>query len=407
MGVLLKYKKQVEFAYKNIPLYISLSQKQRIDIDELIKNDDWEAIPLIDKDLYVESKIPYIPFNRVMDLDNEKLIHDRTSGSTGKYLDIYWDKADYNYSMLPLWFYRYKYYGIMPNDKLCYFYTARDVGEIENKYYESKTECGFSKYNLNDDWLFQIYNKMQSFQPKWLILQPSVAAIFMDFLNKNQLEKIESIQYVELTGEVLTKSIKERVKNTFECNVANQYGANEVNSIAYECPYGNLHIMNTNVYVESIRDCYSGLDCLYITSLRNSVMPLIRYKIGDFGKIVRNSKCECGNKNHILLLDNARTSDTINTDDGSVVSARIFVSIFDKINLILDLVVKQFIVKQIEINRFIVYLVLDDITFIDIIKDMFEKYILNTVLRNALFEFEIKERLMPDEFCGKLSYFVK
>lgn len=138
MGVLLKYKKQVEFAYKNIPLYISLSQKQRIDIDELIKNDDWEAIPLIDKDLYVESKIPYIPFNRVMDLDNEKLIHDRTSGSTGKYLDIYWDKADYNYSMLPLWFYRYKYYGIMPNDKLCYFYTARDVGEIENKYYESK-----------------------------------------------------------------------------------------------------------------------------------------------------------------------------------------------------------------------------------------------------------------------------
>ncbi len=65
MGVLLKYKKQVEFAYKNIPLYISLSQKQRIDIDELIKNDDWEAIPLIDKDLYVESKIPYIPFNRV------------------------------------------------------------------------------------------------------------------------------------------------------------------------------------------------------------------------------------------------------------------------------------------------------------------------------------------------------
>ena len=66
-----------------------------------------------------------------------------------------------------------------------------------------------------------------------------------------------------------------------------------------------------------------------------------------------------------------------------------------------------FIVKQIEINRFIVYLVLDDITFIDIIKDMFEKYIQNTVLRNALFEFEIKERLMPDEFCGKLSYFVK
>ena len=38
---------------------------------------------------------------------------------------------------------------------------------------------------------------------------------------------------------------------------------------------------------------------------------------------------------------------------------------------------------------------------------MFEKYIQNTVLRNALFEFEIKERLMPDEFCGKLSYFVK
>ena len=34
--------------------------------------------------------------------------------------------------------------------------------------------------------------------------------------------------------------------------MANRYSSTEVNCIAYECPYGNLHCMEDNVRVEII-----------------------------------------------------------------------------------------------------------------------------------------------------------
>ena len=36
--------------------------------------------------------------------------------------------------------------------------------------------------------------------------------------------------------------------------MTNQYGCYEANSIAYECPCGNLHWMEENIYVEVLDD---------------------------------------------------------------------------------------------------------------------------------------------------------
>ena len=59
-------------------------------------------------------------------------------------------------------------------------------------------------------------------------------------------------QYIveELNSERFTGETKWKIKDFFQCPAASQYGCYEANSIAYECPCGNLHVMTDNVYVE-------------------------------------------------------------------------------------------------------------------------------------------------------------
>ncbi len=107
--------------------------------------------------------------------------------------------------------------------------------------------------------------------------------------------------------------------------MASYYGANEFHSIAYECPYGNMHLMSGNVYVEVLNDnkeCVAGEEGeVYVTSLTNSVMPLIRYQIGDRGKIEAGKKCMCGNHSPVIVVSGivgTRLSHKINGDNFSL-----------------------------------------------------------------------------------------
>ena len=84
----------------------------------------------------------------------------------------------------------------------------------------------------------------------------------------------------------------------FNCKVASQYGCYEVNSIAYECPFHKLHVMTENVYVEIVED-----NQICITSKHNRVMPFVRYKVGDRGRLCTDKNCSCGSQEPILELE--------------------------------------------------------------------------------------------------------
>ena len=52
----------------------------------------------------------------------ENLIIERTSGSSGNILNVFWDKSSRIRSLLSLWDERKKY-GILPTSKACFFHT--------------------------------------------------------------------------------------------------------------------------------------------------------------------------------------------------------------------------------------------------------------------------------------------
>jgi phenylacetate-CoA ligase len=77
------------------------------------------------------------------------------------------------------------------------------------------------------------------------------------------------------------------------------YSAGELGPIAYECKTneGYFHVAHTNVIVECDQKLTTEIDGetvgrLLITHLHSYATPLIRYDIGDFGKL--HDQCPCG-----------------------------------------------------------------------------------------------------------------
>lgn len=319
--------------------------------------------------------------------------------------------------MTSLWQYRRKYYDINTWDKMCYFYTIRILGNQETMETEDRNTLGFSKTSLNEQRLKEIYTRMLEYEPKWLLLQPSTAGMLIDTALKCGLNSIESVKYIELTGEMLTDELRRKLEGFFSCKVANQYGSYEFNSIAYECPYGNMHIMSENVYVEVMEedgqvhkieeDSYDEQreKDLIITSLTNNRTPFIRYRIGDRGIVTDKVKCRCGNHAPVIKLTVGRSHNYIECEDGTRINAYIFPRAIENVNHILDDVVKQFQVIQRGINDFLVRLYIDDRSLISAIKEIFEANILEESLKNAYFEYSFEDEYIKDKMGDKLMFF--
>ena len=120
----------------------------------------------------------------------------------------------------------------------------------------------------------------------------------------NNISFPKSIRYVEFLSEVLTISTRKQTEAVLpNAIIANMYGSEEMNAIAYECPCSHMHIVSENVYAECLVDNKiksEGTGSIILTNLYNNVVPLIRYNQDDIVSLVNESKCTCGIQDKIL-----------------------------------------------------------------------------------------------------------
>ncbi len=396
---LLKYLKMVD---KGVDFY--RKKWTGINIDSL---DSLSDLPLVFKNEMIGIEDKLLNNMYVSNEGEYNLLFERTSGSTGKCLEIAWEMGDYISSNLQLFLRRKEWYGIKTTDKLCYFYTYRERDEKRHERY--RNGLGFSKIDLTIDRCIDILDSMYDYNPKWLLMQPSIAYILSRAIFEEGIEPPVDLKYIELTGEILSENNKRFIEAAFNAKAANQYGTNEVNSIAYECPEGNMHIMNNNVYVEivdesgnPVKEGDEGL--IVVTSKFNRVMPFVRYVVGDYGRLTKNT-CNCGCESSILCVTRGRADDYIETESGEIISTYEFVNIFDAIERLSQLKVYQYKVIQLGIKFFEVHVVLDGD------REQFEKCFKDNIssleLQDSKFIFVYEKQLMPDPKTGKLKMFKK
>lgn len=145
-----------------------------------------------------------------------------------------------------------------------------------------------------------------------MILQPGIALILCDLAER--IGRPSALRYIELTGEYLETAVQRKIQQIFFCQTANQYGTKEVNSIAFECPEGRMHIMSDSVYLEIVSkemDDREKTGNICVTTLCNFAMPFVRFRLEDRGRIKYNVSCACGRCGDILELLVGRDKDSI------------------------------------------------------------------------------------------------
>ena len=161
------------------------------------------------------------------------------------------------------------------------------------------------------------------------------------------------------TSEVLSPDDRVAIESAFQCRVYNEYGCGELGTIAHECEHGRLHTSDENMFVEILegdRPCALGEKGeIVVTDLRNTALPLIRYRTGDFGAL-SDALCPCGRGLGVLETVYGRAYDFIETPDGRRFHAEFLIYIFEEAKR-QDMGIAQFRVVQEAVDRLQVFVV--------------------------------------------------
>lgn len=265
---------------------------------------------------------------------HQQLKRQSSSGSTGIPVTVYWDYPDYYASTLHLWRRRYLHYGVVPNDRrvtftLNTFNLKYKVDDVLYKYY-SPTELSFIISLIQETVLYnKVIDIIDEFQPKWLYIQPFILQKLLLSYIKNDKKPPKSLAYIESVGELLTADLKQKVIDFFKVPIANLYGSEEMNGIAFECPHNHMHIISENVHVQ--QSDFNGSSI--ITSLTNKAMPLIRYDQSDIIKIRSLSdSCSCGFSDPVIDIITGRSSENLYTKDGFELNSLLLMEIIAEVN---------------------------------------------------------------------------
>lgn len=128
------------------------------------------------------------------------------------------------------------------------------------------------------------------------------------------------VAFARSGGEQLFAFQRKEIEQYVGHRVIDSYGCTETGAVAGECPAGLMHVYADYVHLEVFqgdRPVPAGeFGDLVVTVLNNPAMPLVRYRVGDRGRL-STERCRCGLPQPVLLDLQARSADVFAGPDGA------------------------------------------------------------------------------------------
>jgi len=316
-------------AQKNVPFYRDQWHAANINPNDLNTLQDLASFPFLNK-----NHLNSLPVANFLSSQNPKYFSIRkTTGTTGKPVVIFADRLTSACSLAA----RYRsvgWHGIEPGDKEARFWGA--AYSTKDKIHQSVKDFLLNRIRIPSSiaGVADACTKLkliEKFRTDYFYGYPSMIYKFTRMVEEISKPKL-NIKSIISTAEKLHSFQKQKIESFWGAKVIDEYGCSETDIIAFECEHGRKHILSENILVEIIdnENYQEGKGEIVITDLNNTLMPLIRYRIGDLGQF-DPSPCPCGRNLPVLKSVDGRTSlvQFIRLPNGELKHSVIFAYLFE------------------------------------------------------------------------------
>jgi len=341
-----KKKEIVNFHLQNNSFYRDLNGS------EIFNN--WNDLPVLNKKNLQKPLAERLSKN----YPESKVFVNKTSGSSGEPFIFAKDKYAHavtwaSYFWRFGWFninfnssYQARFYGI-PKDFIGY--RKERLKDFLSKRYR------FSIFDLSDEILEGFLKDFRTKKFDYINGYTSSIVLFAKFLKKKNIllkDICPTLKVCMVTSEMLFEEDKILLEGQFGIPIVNEYGASELDLIAFQNPNCEWQVNAETLFVEILDDNNQPVPNgkegrIVITSLFNKAHPFIRYDIGDIGILDEKSTF----KKPILKQLIGRTNDIAVLPSGKKSPGLTFYYVTKSI-IEDDGNVKEFIIKQTKIDTF-------------------------------------------------------
>ena len=261
-------------AYENIPYFYNLAEDNKInDLFLNFKIENLKEIPFMDKDtLRINRKFLLKP-----DFTN-KIQNCYTNGSTGGRVAVAYDQESIDWSSAVMLFCRNLYGHKLINKEVHLATDTRSRGNKVERLGQFSKELVNNRSNIfikdfKKESTFDYLKELRGHRTNLLHGMPSQ----INGLVSESMDKFK-IPFIETSGEFLRQEQRVKIEEFFSARVIDRYGLAESGIVAYQMPkQENLSVIDFHTFVE-----VDDNGEIVITNLNNHIMPLIRYRTGDF-----------------------------------------------------------------------------------------------------------------------------
>ena len=277
----------VSFHLKNNPFYKSVCKNEFT---------TWNELPILTKsDLQSPLK------ERLSNGYALKNVYvNKTSGSTGN--PFYFAKDKFSHALT--WSIiqnRFSWHNLYEK-KQARFYgipseTIPKIKERAKDFFANRYR--FNVFDLSDNAFEKWLEKFKNTKFVYLNGYTTVIVAFANYLNSKNIvlkDACPSLKACVVTSEMCFEEDRFAMNTAFGIPVVNEYGASELDLIAFQNKKNQWIINTESLFIEIVDDnntplAYGELGRIIVTSLYNKAHPFIRYELGDLGVLKKiNSK---------------------------------------------------------------------------------------------------------------------
>ncbi len=283
----------------------------------------WEELanwPLLEKDPVRDRPRAFVADDR----DPRRLFHVHTSGTTAKPLNV-WYGRDVSRRSYALFEARCRqWHGVSRKDRWAIL-GGQVVARVDRHrppfwvWNAGMLQLYMSSYHLSPDLIPHYLDALVRYRIRYLYgYTSSLYELALEALRLGRRDLKMAVAFTN--AEPVFEHQRHAIEKAFQCPLRETYGMAEIAAAASECKAGSMHIWPEVSWLEVLdgeKPASGSAGEIIATTLLNTDMPLIRYRVGDRVRLSADpSPCPCGRKLPRIAEIEGRTDDVLVTMDG-------------------------------------------------------------------------------------------